>query len=127
AGETTGVDLDLVLARWGRLMDEVKQRTRSVHAFLLESAPRAVEGSDLVLAVRHKFHLENLHEIKNRRLVEELLAAVVGVPLRLRLVLAETAPPAEAAAVDSPPPGDALVQEAVRRFGNPVREIRHPE
>ena len=113
-------------------MDAVKQRTRSVHAFLLESAPQAVEGNDLVLAVRHKFHLEQLRDDKNRRLVEELLGAVLGTSLRLRPVLGEaaalpaaTAPGAPSAA--APPPGDALVQEAVRRFGNPVQEIRQPE
>ncbi|TMI78316.1 MAG: DNA polymerase III subunit gamma/tau [Bacillati bacterium ANGP1] len=127
-----GIDIELVRARWERLMDAVKQRTRSVHAFLLESAPQAVEGNDLVLAVRHKFHLEQLRDDKNRRLVEELLGAVLGTSLRLRPVLGEaaalpaaTAPGAPSAA--APPPGDALVQEAVRRFGNPVQEIRQPE
>ena len=127
-----GIDIELVRARWERLMDAVKQRTRTVHAFLLESAPQAVEGNDLVLAVRHKFHLEQLCDDKNRRLVEELLGAVLGTSLRLRPVLGEaaalpaaTAPGAPSAA--APPPGDALVQEAVRRFGNPVQEIRQPE
>ena len=140
-GPPAGVDIDLVRARWERLMDAVKQRTRSVHAFLLESAPQAVEGNDLVLAVRHKFHLENLRDDKNRRLVEELLGTVLGAPLRLRPVLgdagalpgapaagaptAATAPGTPPAA--APPTGDALVQEAVRRFGNPVQEIRQPE
>ena len=122
AGEPPRIGIDLVLARWGRLMDEVKQRTRAVHAFLLESAPKAVEGTDLVLAVRHKFHLEHLHDVKNRRLVEELLAAVLGAPLRLRLVLGETEVPPH-----GPPAGDGLVEEAVRRFGNPVQEVRPPE
>jgi len=136
-----GIDIDLVRARWERLMDAVKQRTRSVHAFLLESTPQAVEGNDLVLAVRHKFHLENLRDDKNRRLVEELLGAVLGTSLRLRPVLGEAAalpgapaggaPPAATApgtpSAAAPPAGDALVQEAVRRFGNPVQEIRQPE
>ena len=112
-------------------MDEVKQRSRPIHAFLLESAPRAVEGSSLVLAVRHKFHLESLHEIKNRRLVEELLTAVMGAPLRLGLVLGEgdtaLAPPVPPEAAGASGGPDGLVEEAVRRFGNPVQEIRHPE
>src|SRR5205807_9936512 len=122
-----GIDIELVRARWERLMDAVKQRTRSVHAFLLESAPQAVEGNDLVLAVRHKFHLENLRDDKNRRLVEELLGAVLGTSLRLRPVLGEAAappgaPPAATApgapSAAAPPAGDSLAQEAVRRFGN---------
>ena len=127
----SGIGIDLVRARWGRLMDEVKQRSRPIHAFLLESAPRAVEGTSLVLAVRHKFHLESLHEIKNRRLVEELLTAVMGAPLRLGLVLGEEdsalAPPAPPEAAGASGGPDGLVEEAVRRFGNPVQEIRHPE
>ena len=92
------------------------------HAFFLESGPRAVEGGELVLAVRHKFHLENLHEPKNRKVVEAALAAVLGTPLRLKLVLGEVGVPASAAPAEAGP--DALVEEAVRRFGNPVQEIR---
>jgi len=122
--DAPGAGIDLVRARWGRLMEEVKQRSRPIHAFLLESAPRAVEGTSLVLAVRHKFHLESLQERKNRQLVEELLATVMGVPLRLGLVLGEGMA-SQAAAV--PGGSDTLVEEAVRRFGNPVQEIRHPE
>jgi hypothetical protein len=112
----------LVRARWPRLREEVKQRSLRAHAFFLESGPRAVEEGELVLAVRHKFHLENLQEPKNRRVVEAALAAVLGTPLRLRLVLGEPAVPASTAQEE--PGADALVEEAVRRFGNPVQEIR---
>ena len=101
-------------------MEEVKQRSRPAYAFLLESAPQAIDGTRLVLAVRHKFHLESLHEHRHRQVVEEILDAVMGAPLRLALVLGEVE--------TAPPKGpDTLVEEAVRRFGNPVQEIRHPE
>jgi DNA polymerase-3 subunit gamma/tau len=115
-------DIEMVRARWPRLREEVKQRSLQVHAYFLESGPRAVEGEELVLAVRHKFHLENLREPKNRKVVEAALAAVLGTPLRLRLVLGEVAVAAFTAPADVG--ADALVEEAVRRFGNPVQEIR---
>jgi DNA polymerase III subunit gamma/tau len=125
------VGIDRVRARWGRFMDEVKQRSRPVYAFLLEAAPQSVEGTRLVLAVRHKFHLENLQEHKHRQIVEDLLDTVMGTRLRLGLVLGEGDAPLAAhassetqAASGSP---STLVDEAVRRFGNPVQEIRHPE
>jgi len=76
----------------------------------------------LVLAVRYQFHLESLHETENRKVVEAALATVLGTPLRLRLVLGEAAVPA--ATAQEEPGADALVEEAVRRFGNPVQEIR---
>lgn len=125
-GGATPVSLDALRARWGRVMEDVKQRTRSVHAFLLESAPREVVGTDLVLGVRHKFHMENLQEAKNRQIVEEAVARVLGTPLRLRVTLDETfAPPAGPAAVATPDASeDALVGEAIRRFGARVQEIR---
>ncbi len=115
-------DIEMVRARWPRLREEVKQRSLQAHAFLLESGPQAVEGGELVLAVRHKFHLESLHEPKNRKVVEAALATVLGMPLRLRLVLGEAAIPALTPQAESG--ADALVEEAVRRFGNPVQEIR---
>jgi len=136
----TPISFDLLRARWNLIMDEVKQRTRTVHAFLLESAPRGIAGSDLVLGVRHKFHMENLQEMKNRKIVEEAVSRVVGAPLRLRLMLDEAialppilsgasaaSPGAASRGDDGGAGGDTLVEEAVRRFGAPVEEIRHLE
>jgi DNA polymerase-3 subunit gamma/tau len=126
-----GATIDLVRARWERLMEEVKGRSRQAYAFLLETSPQSIDGARLVLAVRHKFHLESLQEPKHRQIVEELLETVMGVRLRLGLVLnpVDAAPaspvPSERPVVSKGP--DTLVEEAVRRFGNPVREIRHPE
>jgi DNA polymerase III subunit gamma/tau len=125
-----GVAIDAVRARWSRFMEEVKGRSRPAYAFLLEASPQSVDGARLVLAVRHKFHLENLQEPKHRQIVEEVLEAVMGTRLRLGLVLdAIDTPPASAVSLERPGPkgADTLVEEAVRRFGNPVREIRHPE
>lgn len=129
--EDPGLGIDLIRTRWDRLMEGVKGRSRPAYAFLLEASPQSIEGGRLVLAVRHKFHLENLQEPKHRQIVEEVLEAVMGVPLRVGLVLGtggvHPAPPmpGERPAVSKGP--DALVEEAVRRFGNPVREIRQPE
>jgi DNA polymerase-3 subunit gamma/tau len=126
-GPLPGVTLDVLRSRWGQIMTEVKQRTRTVHAFLLESAPQTIDGRDLILAVRHRFHLENLQDEKHRRVVEDALARVTGAPLRLRLILTEEAVPREGAEDPSPAVQDVLVEEAVRRFGSPVQEIRRPE
>ncbi len=134
--DAVSVTLDALRDRWSQIMDEVKQRTRTVHAFLLESAPRNVEGAELILGVRHKFHMENLQEVKNRRIVEDAVARVLGTPLHIRLMLDEGI--GEAGSLHGPHPdppaggapsrgADALVEEAVRRFGAPVQEIRHLE
>jgi len=122
ADDQTAPDIELVRARWPRLREEVKRRAKVVHAFLLESRPQAVQRGELVLAVRYQFHLESLHEPENRKVVEAALATVLGTPLRLRLVLGEAAVPAST--VQEEPGADALVEEAVRRFGNPVQEVR---
>jgi DNA polymerase-3 subunit gamma/tau len=131
AAPAAGVGIDVVRTRWGQFMDAVKQRSRPAYAFLLEAAPTSVEGTRLVLAVRHKFHLENLQEHKHRQIIEDLLNVVMGVRLRLGLVLSDVEAPLvppgsrETAAVSKD--RDTLVEEAVRRFGNPVQEIRNPE
>jgi hypothetical protein len=116
-------------------MDDIKQQTRAVHAYLLESAPRGVAGNEIVLGVRHRFHLERLEDSKNRGIVGEALARVLGAPFRLRFMLDETAEAPledafgrEGTASAAPISGErALVEEAIRRFGNPVQEVRRPE
>jgi hypothetical protein len=120
--------IDGLRARWPAVMNDIKQQTRAVHAYLLESAPRGVAGDEIVLGVRHRFHLERLEDSKNRGVVGEALARVLGAPYRLRLLLDETAEANEPASAAAPIAGErALVEEAIRRFGNPVQEVRRPE
>ncbi|HKX17506.1 MAG TPA: DNA polymerase III subunit gamma/tau [bacterium] len=129
--------IDGLRDRWAAVMDDVKQRTRAVHAYLLESAPRDVVGNEVILGVRHPFHLERLEETKNRGIVAESLVRVLGGPFRLRFMLDESVdtdvPSSEGPAPGNAPSGaglrdaHALVDEAVRRFGNPVQEIRRLE
>ncbi|HLJ60558.1 MAG TPA: DNA polymerase III subunit gamma/tau [bacterium] len=128
AASEGGVSFELLRARWGHVMEEVKQRTRTVHAFLLESTPRELSGTELVLAVRHRFHMESLQDLKTRRIVEDALARVFGAPMRVRFTLDDTPPPAQEVPPEAPGAADdVLVSEAVRRFGNPVQEVRRPE
>jgi DNA polymerase-3 subunit gamma/tau len=129
AGDAASMSLSLVQARWGQIMEEVKQRTRKVHALLLEGGPQEVTGAELVLGVHHRFHMERLQEAKSRAAVEDALARVLGVSLRLRVVLDEAGalPPEPSAAADTQPAADTLVREAIRRFGEPVQEIRPAE
>ena len=117
--------IDGLRARWPAVMDDVKQRTRAVHAYLLESAPRGVAGGEIVLGVRHPFHLERLADAKNRVIVGDALTRVLGAAFRLRFMLDETAETAVVSGAAGPAP--ALVDEAVRRFGNPVQEVRRLE
>ena len=132
--------IDGLKARWPAVMDDVKQRTRAVHAYLLESAPRGVADNEVLLGVRHPFHLERLEEAKNRGVVTDALTRVLGAAYRLRFMLDETAetdvlPAGPPASGESPPgasSGEAqasrtLVDEAIRRFGNPVQEVRRLE
>ncbi|MHB8731406.1 MAG: DNA polymerase III subunit gamma/tau [bacterium] len=119
--------IDGLRERWPAVMDDVKQRTRAVHAYLLESAPRDVAGDEVVLGVRHPFHLERLEEPKNRGVVAEALTRVLGAAFRPRFMLDETTE-AGALPADAPASGEgALVDEAVRRLGNPVQEVRRLE
>jgi len=119
--------IDGLRERWPAVMDDVKQRTRAVHAYLLESAPRDVAGDEVVLGVRHPFHLERLEEPKNRGVVAEALTRVLGAAFRPRFMLDETTE-ADALPADAPASGEgALVDEAVRRLGNPVQEVRRLE
>jgi DNA polymerase III subunit gamma/tau len=120
--------IDGLRARWPAVMNDIKQQTRAVHAYLLESAPRGVAGDEIVLGVRHRFHLERLEDSKNRGIVGEALARVLGAPYRVRLLLDETAEAEEPASAPAAIAGErALVEEAIRRFGNPVQEVRRPE
>jgi DNA polymerase-3 subunit gamma/tau len=75
--------------KWGELLERVKQKKRSVAAFLCEGKPVEVTSEHLAVAFspEHSFHFKQMEQVSHRELVEECLREVLGGSLKLRCVL----------------------------------------
>lgn len=65
----------------------IKERNNSLYAVMRSANPR-VEGDDLVLDCRFRFHKERIEEAKNRSLIEAVMKKTFGREIGLRCELA---------------------------------------
>lgn len=113
---------------WGRLLQAVRPRSRSVEALLKSCEPTAVEGDLVTLSFYHTFHKERMGEEKNRVVVEEALAEIAGHPYRVKCDLhkgnrQENEPQTEASRRENLL-NNPVVSEAITRYGAKVVDIR---
>jgi hypothetical protein len=107
-----------------------------IQALLRSCTPVAVDDQQVVVAARYGFHRTRLESGEARQIVEEALAAVIGEPVELQVVLADEtdapAPPQAAGGQDdaSLPAGllpemadDPLLRVAVQELGAVVRTL----
>lgn len=78
---------------WTKILTLVRPRNASTEALLRATKPVNYDGRTLTLGVFYKFHKERLEEIQHRNLLEEVIASVIGNPIRVVCTLAE--PPAK--------------------------------
>jgi len=108
-------------ARWPEVLETVRKRKRSTHAFLLEGRPVALEKDVVTIVFKegYSFHRDKVEQAENRGTVEEALGAVFQVPLKLKTLM-------EADIQERPMAGDAeeIVQKAVDMFGADVVVIK---
>lgn len=85
--------LEQVMAAWPRIVEGVRPKDPSVQALLHSSycRPVRVEGRIVVLGFRFDFHKGKLEEVRNRRIVEEVMNKVLSGNYGLRCVMDETA------------------------------------
>ena len=96
-------------------------------ALLRSCRPMRVEGSKVVIGVRHPFHKDKIEDPRNKSVVEKVLAELAGQPCRLSCVIQSGGGP------ESQPRqeknrrreilDDPLVQ-AARNFGGKVVDVR---
>lgn len=84
SGETH-IKLEAVKSCWTQLIDILKDEKMSVATFLLEARPIEVKNGSLVIGLPDglNFHRESLERSENKRLVEEILAKLLGKDLNL--------------------------------------------
>ena len=81
--------ISAVKAKWPQILEEVKKKKKSTHAFLLEGKPTAVEGDILYLIFKegYSFHKEKFDQPENKKVVEIILQRLLGCKLQLNSVM----------------------------------------
>ena len=129
--------LDALQAHWDEVLAGLGRSGHvQIQALLRSCTPVAVDDRQVVVAARYGFHRARLESGEARRVVEEALAAVIGEPVELQVVLAgevdELAPPQAAGGQDhtslpsSLPPelaDDPLLRVAVQELGAVVKSV----
>ncbi|MFN3286150.1 MAG: DNA polymerase III subunit gamma/tau [bacterium] len=120
------VDWESVVARWPRVLEEVKARRAYTFALLADGKPAALDADELVVEfpAGGEFAASTLQDPRHRALVEQALQQALGRRLRLRFVVADTTPPPP-----QDPPRDPLVEQAAHLLGPAVafRPLEAPE
>ncbi len=77
------ISIGEVETRWKEILQAIRPKNHSVEALLRSSRPLEVRGNNLELEVFYKFHKERLETDKCRRIIEESIESLLGVPMRI--------------------------------------------
>ena len=134
AVRTVPRELDALQAHWDDVLTQVRGTGgASIQALLRSCKPVAVDDRQVVIAARFGFHRSRLEDAGIRRAVEEALAALIGEPVALKVVLMDKEPrkAKERPTGAGTPAGllpeladDPLVRVAVQELGAVARTLK---
>lgn len=83
------VDEGLADEIWAKILVTLKPINTTIEALLRAARPLSYDGKNLTLGVFYRFHKERLEEGTNRRILEEVVATVLGNPVKVICTLTE--------------------------------------
>ena len=126
APNSVDLSLDQVLRLWPTVLENVRERDRSVQALLNSTRPGNVRDDVVILHVAHEFARSKLSQSKPKRLVEEVLSEELGQACRIDLVVVNTIDEG-GARIDQRGQQDGWandpVVQAAKKMGAEVRQI----
>jgi hypothetical protein len=102
-----GLSIDEVRDRWSRIRQTVRATSRRIEALLASADPFQIDAETLTLVAAYDFHRDGLNKDDTRKVIEEVVAQVLGRPYRVRCVNQEEARglgPAPTPVAPNPPP-----------------------
>ena len=82
-----GKELKVVKERWGDILRTIRPYNHSLEALLRSVRPKSFDGRFLTLEVFYSFHRDKLSSAKNCSVVENAVAQILRVPVKVRCVL----------------------------------------
>jgi DNA polymerase-3 subunit gamma/tau len=101
------ISLDEVRDRWSRIRQTVRASSRQIEALLASADPFQIDDETLTLAAPYDFHRDRINKDDARKVIEEVVAQILGRPYHVRCVNQEEARslgPAPASVAPTPPP-----------------------
>ncbi|OGM08667.1 DNA polymerase III, subunit gamma and tau [Candidatus Woesebacteria bacterium RBG_16_36_11] len=74
---------------WNKILAQVKIINMSVEALLRAAKPMNFDGKTLTLGVYYRFHKERLEDLRNRKILEEVVEKVLSIPTKVVCILTE--------------------------------------
>lgn len=72
---------------WGRILQEVKERKITVHAWLVDGEPVAFYNGKVLVAFKNTIHRETTEKPANKQLIEEVMHRIAAKPIQLDTVM----------------------------------------
>jgi len=130
----SSLTLEEIAEVWPVVLEKLKKKKRTFHAYLLEGQLEALEGRQIILSFQKKFvfHKENAEKPEVKNLVEEILQQVLHQPVTLKCVLVdgqekkniEKKLPLESTPSHDEVADDPLIKKALELFGGEIIEIK---
>lgn len=77
---------------WKDILTKIRPINTSIEALLRAAKPMCFDGKVLTLSVYYRFHKERLEEVHHRKVLEDVVAGVLGNPVRVVCTLTEPPP-----------------------------------
>lgn len=74
---------------WNKILISIKPINMSIEALLRAAKPIGFDGKDLTLGVFYEFHKERLEEEVHKRILEDVVEKIFGLPVRIKCMLTE--------------------------------------
>ncbi|GAA3410104.1 DNA polymerase III subunit gamma/tau [Paenibacillus hodogayensis] len=127
--------LKQALGKWGQVLQQVKERKITVHAWLVDGEPVAVTEDTLLLAFKSAMHRETTEKPAHKELIEQVLRELLGQPYKLVTAMikdwketqAGSAEQPETMRMEEPVPADTrddFVDEAIKLFGEDLVVVK---
>ncbi len=98
----------LAMREWPAVLQRVKERKITVHAWLVDGEPVSATEDVVLVAFKNTFHRDTTEKPANKELIESAMAEVFGRPLRLATMLLKDWKAAEESAAGTSAPPEVL-------------------
>lgn len=85
----SNIGLDQIIARWSEVLAMVKQHNHSLSFILRVCRPKNINGGQLQMAFKYKFHKDRVDEPNIKSIIEKVLRQVYGLPLTISALVDE--------------------------------------